>query len=63
MIKNLFLTILIGTFFLIFSCQEKIPATPKDLAKEALIPKPSNITATGSSYRLKNSTTIYVDGN
>lgn len=57
--------VLIGSFLLIsiFSCGEKLPPTPKDLAQEALIPKPANIDATGSSYRLTNATTIYVDGN
>jgi len=57
--------ILIGTFFLISftSCGEKIPPTPKDLEQEALIPKPANIDATGSSFRLTSNTTIYVDGN
>ena len=34
--------------------------TPKDLAKENLIPKPSSLTATGSSFELTKSTVIYV---
>jgi hexosaminidase len=34
--------------------------TPKDLAKENLIPKPTTLVATGSSFELTNSTAIYV---
>lgn len=58
-------TILIGSFLFIsfFSCKENTPPTSKDLAQEALIPKPSSMDATGSSFRLTPSTTIYVDGN
>lgn len=41
-----------------FSC--KTP-TPKDLAKENLIPKPSSLIATGSSFELTNNTVIYVE--
>lgn len=66
MIKHLITAsqlIIVTLLLLIFcSCQEEIPATPKDLTKEALIPKPSNMSATGSSYRLTSATTIYVDG-
>ena len=54
---------LLLVFLSFFSCKKDIPATPKDLAQEALIPKPANIDATGSSFRLTNATTIYVDGN
>lgn len=40
----------------------KEPATPKDLSKENLIPKPVSLTATGSSFRLSEKTGIYVQG-
>lgn len=35
--------------------------TPKDLAKENLIPKPSSIVATGSSFELNSNTVIFVE--
>jgi len=44
----------------LFSCEEKIPATPKDLAKEFLIPKPDSLLATGSSFQLNNETQIVI---
>ncbi|MDE5416714.1 beta-N-acetylhexosaminidase [Labilibaculum sp. DW002] len=43
-----------------FSC--KTP-TVKDLAKENLIPKPTKLFATGSSFELTGKTTIYVEEN
>ncbi len=43
---------------LLFSC--KTP-TPKDLAKENLIPKPSKLIAKGSSFELTKNTVIYVE--
>ncbi len=43
-----------------FSC--KTP-TVKDLAKENLIPKPTKLIATGSSFELTGKTTIYVEEN
>lgn len=43
-----------------FSCEEKIPATPKDLAQEFLIPKPDSLLATGSSFRLNQETRIII---
>ena len=57
------IALLIMSFVSFSSCGEKIPPTPKDLAEEALIPKPSSMSATGSSFRLTANTTIYVDGN
>ncbi len=42
----------------LFSACEK--PTPKDLSKENLIPKPSKLVATGSSFELEDETTIYV---
>lgn len=36
--------------------------TPKDLAKENLIPKPTNLIATGSSFELTDRTVIYAQG-
>jgi len=51
----------LGSLFLIvvmlFSC--KTP-TPKDLAKENLIPKPSSLIATGSSFDWTEKTKIYI---
>lgn len=48
----------------LISCEEKVPATPKDLSKEYLIPKPNSLTATGSSFRVDQNTRIIVqDGN
>ncbi|GAB5527807.1 MAG: beta-N-acetylhexosaminidase [Roseivirga sp.] len=41
----------------IFSCDQP---TPKDLNAEALIPKPTSVVATGSSFAIKESTSIYV---
>lgn len=46
---------------LLSSCEEKIPATPKDLTKEFLIPKPDSLMATGSSFRLTNETQIVIE--
>ena len=45
----------------LFSCEEKIPSTPKDLSKEFLIPKPDSLLATGSSFRLTNETQIVIE--
>jgi hexosaminidase len=45
---------------MLFSCKNH---TPKDLAKENLIPKPTKLTATGSSFELTGKTTIYVEEN
>ncbi len=50
--SNLFLSIL-----LITSCQKP---TPKDLSKEILIPKPTSLVATGSSFSINTKTVIYV---
>lgn len=41
----------------LFAC--KTP-TPKDLSQEILIPKPSKVVATGSSFELTEKTTIYI---
>ena len=56
--KNL---IKIGSFFLLLAIMAscKTP-TPKDLLKENLIPKPTSITATGSSFELNSETVIYI---
>lgn len=55
------LLFLFSICFLFISCEEKIPATPKDLAKEFLIPKPDSLLATGSSFRLTEETQILVE--
>ena len=44
--------------FTFLSCEKKIPATPKDLLKENLIPQPVEVKATGSSFRINNQTKI-----
>ena len=44
----------------LFSCEKKTPSTPKDLAKEFLIPKPDSLLATGSSFRLTKKTQIVI---
>lgn len=41
------------------SCAPEKVAVPKDLAQDALIPKPVSLTATGSSFELNAQTTIY----
>ena len=43
------------------SCETKSkkPATPKDLAKQQVIPKPVSVTATGSSFAINSNTTIH----
>lgn len=50
-----------GSLFLILmllgSCHKP---TPKDLSKEILIPKPTSLTATGSSFAISDKTVIYV---
>ena len=43
---------------ILFSCKSH---TPKDLAKENIIPKPTKLVATGSSFELTDKTTIYVE--
>lgn len=46
---------------LLMGCKEKRVATPMDLAKENLIPKPVSLTATNSSFLLSSETIIYAD--
>ncbi|NPA37321.1 MAG: family 20 glycosylhydrolase [Chlorobi bacterium] len=48
--------LLIVISFVFSSCETH---TPKDLLKENLIPKPSSVTATGSSFNLEDDTEIY----
>lgn len=48
--------LLIAVFF---SCSSP---TPKDLLKESIIPKPSSVTATGSSFALTEKSGIYFQG-
>lgn len=55
--KNLKFEMVLVLVALFASC--KTP-TPKDMAKENLIPKPTTLVATGSSFELTNSTAIYV---
>ncbi|GJM32470.1 MAG: beta-N-acetylhexosaminidase [Saprospiraceae bacterium] len=49
--------------FAVLSCTNTPPPTPKDLAKENLIPKPVSLTATGSSFAINDQTVIYLQGN
>lgn len=53
--------LLICICIVMFSCEEKIPPTPKDLSKENLIPKPYEVNATGSSFRLTTDTKVIVN--
>jgi len=57
--KNLFVLLLTFSLFH-FSCEKKLPPTPKDLLKENLIPLPVEMKATGSSFRLTKKTKISV---
>ncbi|MEM6965513.1 MAG: beta-N-acetylhexosaminidase [Bacteroidota bacterium] len=56
-----FLLLLICICIVMFSCEKKIPATPKDLSKENLIPKPYEVKATGSSFRLTADTKVIIN--
>ena len=58
--KNLF--IILGIITFIVACEVEEPATPKDLAKESLIPKPVSLAATGSSFKIKPETDIFIKG-
>ena len=40
----------------IFSCQKKVTM---DLTKESVLPKPSSVSATNSSFELKANTSVY----
>ncbi len=56
--KNIFkIEILLVLITIFASCEKPIP---KDLTKENLIPKPTKLVATGSSFELEDETTIYV---
>ena len=56
---NTVLVLLLSTISLT-SCQtEKKPATPKDLLKENIIPKPVSLSATGSSFELNENSEIH----
>ena len=50
-----FILLIIATLFSV--CNQP---TPKDLAKDILIPKPSKVEASGSSFELEDEITIYV---
>jgi len=62
-------TKIFNSFFLIFcigfigltSCETKTtkPSTPKDLAKQQVIPKPVSVEATGSSFEINSNTAIH----
>jgi len=56
-----YLFVLFCICIVIISCEDKIPATPKDLAAEFLIPKPDSLLATGSSFRLNDKTQIVLE--
>ena len=55
------LTLLLLSLTLIFlaSCEQKRVATPMDLEHTYLIPKPLEIKATGSSFLLNETSSIY----
>ena len=57
--KSIFYFLVISTFcFSLFSCEEAIPT---DLTQSVLIPLPTSITATGSSFGLSEGMSIYAD--
>ncbi len=43
-------------------CTSEPPAEPSDLTQEVVIPKPVTVTATGGSFALTETTTIYTEG-
>ena len=57
--RNLLKSFILLIIVALFSACDK--PTPKDLAKEDLIPKPSKVVATGSSFELEDEATIYVE--
>lgn len=60
--RPFFLILLFAALAVHFSCESRKPATPADLAKVHLIPKPVSLTATGSSFEITEKTTVYVQG-
>ncbi len=58
--KNPLIILILG-ILTTMSCEA--PRTPKDLAAEALIPRPKSVTATGSSFLLQNGAIIALNGN
>jgi len=56
--NKLILAFLSGVFAFFTACEE--PHVQMDLSKENLIPKPTKLTATGSSFELEDETSIYV---
>ncbi len=64
MIKNKYYnhlkaTAILFAALLLLSCTTQVPA---DLSKNSIIPKPVSIVATGSSFKLKPATEIYIQG-
>ncbi|NER16111.1 beta-N-acetylhexosaminidase [Spongiivirga citrea] len=59
--KNVSTLITCFSLLLFMGCKEKRVATPMDLAKENLIPKPVGMVATGSSFLLSSESVIYTD--
>ena len=57
----LFAAVLLAAAMLPMSCNPALPPTPKDLAQDALLPRPVSLEATGSSFRLTEKTDIYVE--
>jgi hexosaminidase len=55
--KNLWIVVFI---IITYACQNR---TPKDLLKDTIIPKPSSVAATNSSFELNSSTGIYYQSN
>ncbi len=56
---NFFTALLAGAFLLLFSCKPSGP--PTDLTKEAIIPKPISVIATGERFILTDNSTIFVE--
>ena len=56
--NNLIFALLFGMFAFFTSCEE--PHVAMDMSKKNLIPKPTKLTATGSSFELEDETAVYV---
>ena len=56
------LSLCLCLFVAFFACEVEEPATPKDLAQESIIPKPVSLEATGSSFKIRPETDIFVSG-
>ncbi len=53
-------SLIVGVFTALLSQMSCSTKTPTDLTKTSFIPQPVSVTATGNSFKVKNSTVIYV---